>query len=142
MNSRTIQQNSVCWAKIQCYRCGTRYKTYRDVVRCSRCEAETVSREPLQRQIRNPDQWPTISKKRQISVKPNGEIWFRKNQQRTSFLRKPMEGTDRCCICIDTIANGTLIPVLSGCCHHFHEECLTGWIENGWETCPICKGNI
>ena len=45
---------------------------------------------------------------------------------------------DDCCICLDQPVD----PVMLKCGHYFHHDCVTRWIDEGKNTCPICRSLI
>lgn len=45
---------------------------------------------------------------------------------------------DECSICMEGCEGGMTLR----CGHMFHRECLRPWIEQGKDTCPLCRGAI
>ena len=48
---------------------------------------------------------------------------------------------EKCAICMDDIGLQNLAN-LDCCCHKFCLECITKWVEEVENTCPLCKQSI
>lgn len=49
------------------------------------------------------------------------------------------EGAALCAICLQEIGRRHEIREPTKCCHAFHRECLDGWVDEGHDTCPLCR---
>ena len=52
-----------------------------------------------------------------------------------------MPKLDNCSICISPIDRDNSKQILK-CGHYFHHDCVTRWIDEGKNTCPICRSLI
>eukprot|EP00980_Cylindrotheca_fusiformis_P004578 scaffold981_cov119-Cylindrotheca_fusiformis.AAC.2 len=46
-----------------------------------------------------------------------------------------------CAICLDAMPVGTKVRILP-CRHHFHHDCIVGWLKEDKHTCPLCKFDL
>ncbi|KAI6697727.1 hypothetical protein NL676_017846 [Syzygium grande] len=55
-------------------------------------------------------------------------------------------GRDRdsgvCAVCMNCLEGSDQVRELCYCAHAFHRECLDAWIDQGHETCPICRAKL
>lgn len=50
---------------------------------------------------------------------------------------------DPCCaVCLANIESCDKVRELGNCVHVFHSECLDCWIDQGHQTCPICRAKL
>ena len=63
-----------------------------------------------------------------------------KKKHKAKKTKKEVE-PELCAICLLDIKNVNDIPELD-CNHKFHYDCILPWIENGNNTCPLCRNII
>ncbi|PIM98404.1 hypothetical protein CDL12_29118 [Handroanthus impetiginosus] len=49
---------------------------------------------------------------------------------------------DSCAVCLNTIEEWDMVRELGNCKHKFHAHCLDSWMDEGKETCPICRAKL
>ncbi|XWS46312.1 hypothetical protein CRYUN_Cryun14cG0054700 [Craigia yunnanensis] len=59
------------------------------------------------------------------------------------FSRSKLQGIGEesvvCSICLACIKGNEEIRELGNCSHLYHRECIDGWVDQGHETCPLCR---
>ncbi|KAL2556305.1 E3 ubiquitin-protein ligase [Forsythia ovata] len=50
---------------------------------------------------------------------------------------------DPCCaVCLNNLEACDKVRELGNCLHVFHSKCLDYWIDQGHQTCPMCRANL
>ena len=49
-----------------------------------------------------------------------------------------MDTNDECAICCENIKSKPFSQ-LSGCCHHYHNDCINKLVKSGHKKCPTCR---
>lgn len=52
-------------------------------------------------------------------------------------FRRDKCGLD-CAICLSEFGDDSVLRLLAGCCHAFHQECIDLWLDYH-KTCPVCR---
>lgn len=52
------------------------------------------------------------------------------------------EEGDDCAVCLSRIEAWHIVRELDNCEHAFHVGCLDSWIDQGGETCPVCRAQL
>ena len=50
-----------------------------------------------------------------------------------------------CSICLEAPAPGQAVATLPYCCHAYHRDCITPWLQEKGRaraTCPLCKARV
>ena len=47
-----------------------------------------------------------------------------------------------CNICLDDFESEDTIMVLNKCSHYYHQDCISTWLTNESNKCPICKVEV
>ncbi|KAL3754267.1 hypothetical protein ACJRO7_001495 [Eucalyptus globulus] len=47
-----------------------------------------------------------------------------------------------CTVCMNCLQESDQVRELCYCAHAFHLECLDAWIDQGHDTCPICRAKL
>nr|GME16516.1 E3 ubiquitin-protein ligase RHA1B-like [Ipomoea batatas] len=89
---------------------------------------------------------------------PEPEVYFHEssagigNQSAASMLIRELlavakfsevgGGEESCAVCLCEYESGDEIRRLRNCSHIFHRRCLDRWIDNGRNTCPLCRASL
>ena len=49
-----------------------------------------------------------------------------------------MDTNDECAVCCENIKSKPFSQ-LSGCCHHYHDDCIKELVKSGHKKCPTCR---
>ncbi|XP_019190516.1 PREDICTED: probable E3 ubiquitin-protein ligase RHA1A [Ipomoea nil] len=49
---------------------------------------------------------------------------------------------ESCVVCLGEYESGDEVRWLRNCNHVFHRRCLDRWIDNGRNTCPLCRASL
>ncbi|KAJ0968917.1 hypothetical protein J5N97_021794 [Dioscorea zingiberensis] len=47
-----------------------------------------------------------------------------------------------CAVCLGILQGSDEVRELGRCNHVFHKECIDKWVENGHQTCPLCRSEL
>lgn len=47
-----------------------------------------------------------------------------------------------CAVCLNNIEDCDKVRELLNCLHVFHSKCLDCWIDQGHQTCPMCRAKL
>ncbi len=51
------------------------------------------------------------------------------------------DNAETCAICLNKLENGNIIFDIP-CKHKYHTQCLSEWLLNHSQLCPLCKSNV
>ncbi|XP_039138602.1 E3 ubiquitin-protein ligase ATL4-like [Dioscorea cayenensis subsp. rotundata] len=52
------------------------------------------------------------------------------------------EEDNLCAVCLVGLEASDQVRELGNCNHVFHKDCIDKWVENGHQTCPLCRSEL
>jgi len=64
---------------------------------------------------------------------------LRKEDLGKVLVSSPVTRRMHCSICLDSVEPWQRCAALRSCSHKFHRKCISKWLTDGRDTCPLCK---